>query len=940
MPSDRQNLDYTRFWAKTDRQSSEDNPVWHPLVCHGLDVAACGQVLLEGNGPLRCRLAKLSQIPEGDLLSWLTFLLSIHDIGKVADTFQALVPALFAWQKRLEPSIPYAERHDLMGWRLWQEGLLARLLPNPTIFPRANLQQETSEDWDELCEPWILAVMGHHGAPPRHGNTRQNFARLFPAPVLESSHRIVEDLAALLLPAGVPFPLEPPDEQRRRFQRASWPFAGLAVLADWLGSNREFFPFLSDLGMSVESLEPEDYWRKQALPGAREAVRRSGVLPLPPAPRGGLEVLFGHDRPTPLQSLAETLPLAQGPQLITIEEATGGGKTEAAVVLAHRLMAAEHGNGLYLALPTMATANAMYGRITRVYERLFSVRATPSLVLAHGRRHLFLALEQTPQEQTAVIPYGGEEPTGSQRCVAWLADSRKKALLAQVGVGTIDQALMAVLPLRHQSLRLAGLVGKVLLVDEVHACDAYISALLERLLLFHTALGGSAILLSATLPRSLRRKLRAAFVAGLAAGGYGTVEPLAAGEDYPLLTLTGVGHQAVERVTARREAQRRVWIHPLRSEAEVEAFLAETVTGGGCACWIRNTVADAQAAYERACGRYGRDRVTLFHSRFTVGDRARLEEAIVGRFGPESGPAERAGQLLIATQVVEQSLDLDFDRMVTDLCPIDLVLQRAGRLLRHLRHADGTRREPGSREQDGRGEAMLGLFGPVPEEIVAGDWYASVFPRGAFVYRDHGRLWLTARWLEERGGFRVPEESRELIEFVYGDGAEEAMPEALRESSRHAEGEDNADEYLGRQNALSFDRGYQAGSNQWPEDTLTPTRLGEPTVTLRLVRQSAGILEPWFQPTEERLWRHAWSLSEVSCRQALVKEEDLDPDDPVAVRLRAEMPDRGKYCLLVLLTPPDTGTVDTDARWTGTARNPDGRQVQIVYTRQCGLEIQ
>jgi CRISPR-associated endonuclease/helicase Cas3 len=135
---------------------------------------------------------------------------------------------------------------------------------------------------------------------------------------------------------------------------------------------------------------------------------------------------------------------------VVVEEVTGGGKTEAALILAHRMMERGQASGLFVALPTMATANAMFERVQAVYGRLFAHGPRPSIVLAHSKSHLDLRLEETKVD-------GGEQPpTASRQCAAWLSDSRKKALLAHVGVGTIDQALMAVLPLNHQSLRLWG----------------------------------------------------------------------------------------------------------------------------------------------------------------------------------------------------------------------------------------------------------------------------------------------------------------------------------------------------------------------------------------------------------------------------------------------------------------------------------------------------
>merc|ERR1712023_293119 len=202
--------------------------------------------------------------------------------------------------------------------------------------------------------------------------------------------------------------------------------------------------------------------------------------------------------------MAQDLPWRPGPQLFVLEDVTGAGKTEAAMTLVHRLL--EHGQarGVYFGLPTMATSNAMYGRVADIYRRWFDEQQVPNLVLAHGARHLNTDFAHSVvSEQARDHAYGDGEQTASAACNQWFADSRKKALLADVGVGTV-----------HQALRLIGLANKVLVVDEVHACDDYMAGLLEAILQAHAQQGGSAILLTATLPHSMKRNLVAAYQKG------------------------------------------------------------------------------------------------------------------------------------------------------------------------------------------------------------------------------------------------------------------------------------------------------------------------------------------------------------------------------------------------------------------------------------------
>ena len=292
----------------------------------------------------------------------------------------------------------------------------------------------------------------------------------FPATVLGAAKTYFADAASLALPHDCPIPIDGV-ELTELYKQTSWLVAGLAVVADWLGSNTKWFPY-RQADKSIRS-----YWEDVALQRARVAVAESGLAAARPAKFRGFRHLFkGIAKPTPLQTYAQHTQLSNGPQLFILEELTGGGKTEAALTLAARLNAAGLGNGVYIALPTMATADAMFDRLRdkQVHLRFFK-EGSPSLVLAHSADRLKLALEEANRQDSG---YGDHEvASASKQCAEWLSDNRKKALLGDFGVGTIDQALLAVLSARHQSLRLLGLSTKVLIVDEVHACDAYMGEL-------------------------------------------------------------------------------------------------------------------------------------------------------------------------------------------------------------------------------------------------------------------------------------------------------------------------------------------------------------------------------------------------------------------------------------------------------------------------------
>lgn len=889
-------LPHLRFWAKTRDPASL---FYHPVAFHGLDVAAAGRRLLEANCDLRRRLARVSGLDEERLLDWIAFLLALHDFGKLSDSFQALRPDLMFHLQERTSDLRYVDRHDALGLRLWDEGIYPSLAARGAL----GLEPAFQEDWSDLLKPWLHAIFGHHGKPVAY-QKKELTSKLFPATVQEAARLLVQSLAELFLPAGLPFSLEPYAQQENRFKAASWLAAGAAVAADWIGSRSEWFPF------HPEPLEIAEYWREIARPHAETAVRKSGLVPAAPGVAAGIRDLWPEkiQTLTPLQALAESAEPGEGPHLFVIEEVTGGGKTEAALVIAHRLIERGEATGLYFGLPTMATANAMYHRVEPVYNRFFQEGEHPVLVLAHSRRELFLqpaGLERKPEDE-ACEP---RQVPAALDGAGWLADSRKKALLAHVGVGTIDQALVGVLPLRHQSLRLLGLAGKVLIVDEVHACDEYPRQLLVTLLRFHAAHGGSAVLLSATLPRRQRAELLGAFAQG---AGWNAPEPRETA--YPL--VSHLRRQGLEEthVPAREEVSRRVEVRFLRTLQDVEEAIASALDAGRCVAWIRNTVGDAREACLRWQERLGADRAMLFHSRFTVADRAEIEREVLRRFGPDSTLGDRHGRLLVATQVIEQSLDLDFDFLVTDLCPIDLVIQRTGRLHRHRRDED-------------RGPAVLGLFAPPAVSEPSKNWYQELLPRAVWVYEHVGRLWLTARWLEEHGGFRMPEDARDAIEWVYGEENVDRIPAALQAGSNRAEGTEAADRSLALVNRLKPEKGYEASSLDWPDDAYTPTRLGEPTVTLRLVREIPdGRYEPWHLEGPR-----PWQLSEVSVRRSQVEAEDPDLPDDFLKALRARMPDEGRYAVSIILRE-DSGS------FVGFARSAKGR-VCISYSASLGLQI-
>lgn len=898
---------YFKYWGKADLKYP-NQPKWHPLVYHSLDVSACGQQLLIERHDWVNKLTSLSYLPKQEAIDWITFLLVIHDLGKFGDGFQNQRQDLLELLQGRSVSVGSNARHDTMGFELLMQYL-------PIWLGRDDFNSRGGA----LMRAWISAVAGHHGRPPRNDVSGALILRdNFPSFIIEDIKQFVTDAASFLLPGGCPLPKN--TSLAENYKGTSWLLAGLAVAADWLGSNTKWFAY------QEPNMNLADYWREVALPKAEITIVESGLVQAQPAVFNGFTNLFRYiEEPTPLQEWSQEVALSKTPQLFILEELTGGGKTEAAIILTSRLMAEERGSGVYIALPTMATADAMFDRIRKdgVYRRVFNDEQV-SLALAHSADRLKFALEEANRKDSG---YGGEEPvTASQHCTAWLADNRKKALLADFGIGTIDQALLSVLSAKHQPLRLLGLSTKVLVIDEVHACDAYMGELLEHLLSFHAKLGGSAILLSATLPQNQRERFMNAFASGLDCS---VITP--SKWEYPLAThwYQNVSTTEYEKpLKARKEVSRTVKIELIGDEEAVFVRFRNDAERGVCAVWIRNTVADALLAWRKWNTDYPDRKAILFHARFALIDRLRIGKTVEHTFGPDSIDKTRHAKLVIANQVIEQSLDVDFDDMVTDLVPIDLVLQRTGRLQRHVRDAKGNRLKK-NESRDQRGSPVLGVFMPDPVLDASSNWYRKLLPKAAKVYPDHGKLWLTAHWLKKNGGFKLPEQAREMIEAVYGMDAEMNIPDGLIKTVTKVMGDQSADRSLAALNALNFGSGYQATSFHWNDDDNAPTRLGEATVRVRLARKTNDGLLPWAD-TKTGM---EWPLSEVTIPKRMISGESPRYSS-LLESARSNMKDEGRYCIIVPLKAKEFG------QWQGYATNIDGDEMVVQYSPVTGLSVE
>jgi CRISPR-associated endonuclease/helicase Cas3 len=901
---------YLAYWGKARPQSERNFPC-HPLPYHSLDVAATGAALLDGDPRLALHLSARSGLTPTALRRWLLTWLAWHDVGKFSPAFQRLAPAACdALANPAGPAIaPLDYRHDAFGWWLLQWMYAKR----PQVFAALS-DRPLGREGLQLIQLWSAALTGHHGTPP-HDKPQSVIldgrGGLFPTEALAAAEGFMADSAVLFAADSAALADADREPAIRAAPRFSWMLAGFAVLCDWIGSGQGWFNY------AAPERDLAAYWL-EAQERAVRAVAEAGVLPAAPSPPRTPVALFagsGIQALRPLQTLLQSIALPEGPILLLVEDLTGSGKTEAAALFAHRLLTARRVDGVIIALPTMATANAMYDRIAAFYRRFFADEALPSIALGHGRAALRELLQSVARREE---DFGGGDETASAACAAWIADDRRRAFLADIGVVTLDQAILGVLPARHQSLRLLGLGRKLLIVDEAHAYDVYMREELSRLLTFHSAQGGSAIILSATLPEALRIQFATSFARGLGS----EVDLSCIADDaapYPLVSLVQTGGSAIA-MPARGEPTLREVALAWPTANEACARVVAKAREGRAVCWLRNTVGDAQAAFADLRAVAPDLPVTLFHARFAMGDRLAIESGVIRRFGPTSTAEERRGQILVATQVVEQSLDLDFDCMITDLAPIDLIIQRAGRLWRH--------RRPG---RDGC--PLLEIVAPTWDTDPSAGWYRAAFPRAAFVYKDHARLWLTARVLQEAGAIRLPQEARALIEGVYGKSADAAIPLGLSNKADLARGAALARTALARGMLLGLDDGYRRQNAPWDRDLKVATRLGDEQREYRLARWDGATLHPW--AAAEDPWI-AWRLSEITVRAGLV-DSLPKPNGKLAIAAAAAIstwPD-AKYAPAPMpLTPNHRG----DA-WRATGLDRAERILEISYDITAGLRV-
>ncbi len=795
------------LWAKSDRDNQAGS--WHPVIGHLLDVAACAEVILEREPPKTLELyAHDLGLEPAAAKAWICALVGLHDLGKASPAFQQ------KWPEGKE--------------RIWNKGLTWKTDPTPT--PKDISHSVISEEvlpallegkgWTPRAAQNVAAAVGQH-----HGfrATRQDLDAVV---TKEKGKGVWDDVRGWLFDEVLRVLEVGKAPQISMYGGAAFErLAGLTSFADWIGSSFDFHPVGDDLTAYYQKAKK---WAAEKLDSVGWFKRETLMPESQP-----IEAVFAYlgkpgqsFKARPLQATLEYLleGFSNSPALFLVEAPMGEGKTEAALYAHLRLQALNEHRGLYIALPTQATGNLMFERAKEFLGR-FGRRL--DLQLLHGASQLVEAYQKI-----LVQPNTSDHSDEGVEAQVWFSH-RKRGLLSEYAVGTVDQALLGILPTKHQFIRLWGLGNRVVVLDEVHAYDTYTSGLIETLVRWLRALGSSVVLMSATLPNAKRAALLKAFGAAHV--------PEAA---YPRITRALAHDPTPIAQTFAARQQPTLTVQGVSLELGQMAQKAlEQARGGGCVACIVNTVQRAQDLYQLLVSSPDGVEVCLFHARFPLEDRLRLERWVKVKFGKHSALGRRRPRkaILVATQVVEQSLDLDFDVMFTDLAPIDLVLQRAGRLYRHARKAE---------ERHGHTQPVLWVAG-----LEAGG-----IPEFGSAERIYERYILLRSFLALHNSPRIalPADIDRLVQEVYS----EAVPSGL--SAEWVEALEQAQARMDKRDSRDADEAFYAAFGEpdetdWleapdprklPDDEPNPdddpsqlkTRKGSPSATVVLLHKVGGML--------------------------------------------------------------------------------------------------
>ncbi|WP_313316081.1 CRISPR-associated helicase Cas3' [Pulveribacter sp.] len=835
-------------WAKLSR--SGDAIQTHPLLDHLSDVAAVMAALLHlpaiDRALEQCAGRRLEKTDKARLV----VLAYLHDIGKANAGFQGRL-----WseteQKPQGWIAPFAG-HGPQGWALIEQALEGMHWPRRIL---AGLPLDAMQQWGDAWLTLLRASISHHGRPVQ----AEGGAALWKP--IEHAGQVLYDPAHAVAAMGQAVQRQFPDAfisaEHELPDGASFAhlFAGLVQLADWLGSDTRpgFFPYS----------QPGEDRSATALERARHAVQAIGLDQgsaqlRERATHADFAQVFDLPAPRPMQAAMATLGL--GP-VVVLEAETGSGKTEAALWRFLHLWRTGRVDALYFALPTRVAASQLYERVLHFVGRAWKdrtpvvVRALPGYAAADNHGY-----EPLPGFQ--VLWHDMPQDHDAER--RWAAETPKRYLAAPIAVGTVDQALLATLQLKHAHLRQALLARSLLVIDEVHASDAYMGRLTEQLLQAHVACGGQALLLSATLGAVARTRYLS-----IGARRPETPPSLAQAQvlDYPAISHRSAGGAQLMAVQGNPQQKTVHWqtLDAIDEPERIASLAVHAAAQGARVLVVRNTVPAAVAtlqAVEALALARGLECLfkvsgvsTLHHSRFSRQDRPLLDGQVQSQIGKQrTDRPEGPGLVVIGTQTLEQSLDIDADLLITDLCPMDVLLQRLGRLHRHAR----------CNRPQGFEQARAWVLTPSGHDLSPllqrqRHGLGPIRMRGqplAGVYLDLRGLEATRRLIDAAPTRCIPADNRVLVEQATHGEALDAVAQELGQDwvrfGQECDGLRNASATMAKLHALAYDQEF--GEQFFPHDAQgIGTRLGAAD---RLVVFDDAPAGPFGQPVQQLALRH------------------------------------------------------------------------------------
>lgn len=787
-------------WGKLSRDKSGQLTGMHPLLDHMTDVAACFLALADCAAVRRSLERTACRDLDDEDLQRLAVLVFLHDIGKANAGFQSRRWQLPERPPGDWPTSPFG--HGPEGWELISGGV-----HNAAQYWAGLPITEIASWGDEAAFQLLNASISHHGRPL--GQTPAAQTASIWKPVLDKSGAVLYDPAVTMACMGdrlqQSYPLAFTARHRPLPDQPAFAhlFAGLVQLADWLGSDtREgFFPYTAPGEDRVQTAPVNATYAVRSI-GLDVNTWRNELCSQPPA----FSAAFGVTEARPMQLASADLSLGN---IVVLEAETGSGKTEAALWRFAKLFQAGEVDSLYFALPTRTAASQLYKRVLAFVARLWPlntpvvVRALPGYEAADDQLKISLP------DFKVLWP---DHPADDKAHQRWVAESPKRFLAATIAVGTIDQALLGALKVRHAHMRHALLARSMLVVDEVHASDAYMTVLLEKLLQAHLTAGGQAMLLSATLGATARtRYLNIGHQKKL-------IQPSltdACAVPYPAVSSRNASGVHLQHVAGNSQHKTVYWqtLDAMDDPVRIATLAAQAAAQGARVLVVRNTVPAAVAtlrALEQLALVQGGNWLfkvngvsTVHHSRYSRQDRPLLDKAVETQLGKKR--QDFKGRVIIGTQTLEQSLDIDADLLISDLCPMDVLLQRIGRLHRHAR--------PVEERPEGFRQSRAWVLTPAGNDLTPMLKRArnglGRFHDGGGVYPDLRMIEATKRLIEAKSSRQIPADNRFLVEHATHTDALQAIEKELgadwQKLGQAIDGDTGARRGLGHLHTLPYD---------------------------------------------------------------------------------------------------------------------------------------